>query len=261
MIEEWLDPPFATFEVAYYTVVAYFIDTPEKAIWRDELIRLLETSNALSGEQVFTLGAATWALAQTGDLDTTAVFVGSSSWGGFPGGTANQLQELPPLLASYQVPEAYPIYNNHFYSVYDPPNEGFSGWTETNIYSVMGLAAADASDSSYDYRSPIDIAWAVNMQPVDLNGDVWYNAIADPATGDNDTFYHYAGEYLQYLAMARLSGDINLNDNVDFEDVEIMAINWLVPTGCDCSIADLNRDRQVNLVDFALLAQGWLLSR
>ncbi len=261
MIEYYLDPPFATFEVAYYTVAAYYIDSPDKTIWRGELIRLLETSNAVSGEQIMTLGVATWALAQTDDLDTTAVFVGSTTWGNFSGGVAEQLQELPPLLASYQVPSAYPIYYNHFYSVYDPPNQGFSGWTETNIYAIMGLDAAAESDLSYDYRNVIDPAWAVTMQPVDLNGDVWYNAISVPATGDNDTYYHYAGGYLQYLAAARLPGDINLDDAVDIEDMQIIVINWLGATDCSCSIADLNRDRNVNLLDLAQLGQGWLLSR
>ena len=99
------------------------------------------------------------------------------------------------------------------------------------------------------------------MQPVDLNGDVWYNAIPAPGMGDNDSFYHYAGEYLQYLAAARLPGDINLDDSVDITDLDILALNWLGSTSCACNVADLNRDRKVNLLDFARLAQGWLLSR
>jgi len=259
-IEGALSPAYAAFEVAYYTVVAYYVDTPDKAIWREKLIDLLESNNADSGQQIFTLGAATWALAQTGDLDETPIFVGSGSWGGFPGGAAVKLQQLPPLLASYQLSAAAPTYGNHFYSIYNPPNPGFSGWTETNIYAAMGLAAA-TEYAGYDYRNSIDRVWAVNMQPVDLNGDIWYDAIDAPATGDNERYYHYAGEYLQYLSAVRLPGDINLDDAVDIADLSIFAINWLQTTECSCSIADLSRDREVNLIDFAELSRGWFLSR
>jgi hypothetical protein len=260
-IEEVLSPAYAAFEVAYYTVVAYYVDTPDKATWRNELIRLLESSNASSGQQVYALGAATWALAQTGDLDSTAIYVGSAGWTGFPGGVADQLQELPPLLNSYQVRHTAPIYFDHFYTIYNPPNTTYSGYTETNIYAVMGLDAAAESDLGYNYRKTIDETWAVNMQPVDMNGDVWYDAIEAPATGDNEKYYHYAGEYLQYLAAARLPGDIDMNDAVDIEDFETFVLYWLDILGCQCSIADLTRDHKVNLEDFARLAQGWLLSR
>ncbi len=260
MIENWLSPVFATFEVAHYTVAAYYIDTPDKAIWRARLIDMLEASNVDSGEQVFALGAATWALALTGDLDSTAVYVGSSTWSGFPGGAATELEQLPDLLASYQVPSTYLTHGKHFYSVYDPPSLDWSGWTETNVFAVMGLDAAD-NGSSYDFRSIIDSAWAVNMQPVDQYGHVWYDAIEVPGIGDNATFYHYAGEYLQYLSAAHLPGDINLDDMVDMDDLAFMANNWLQLSGCNCSVADLNHDHKVNLFDYAQLAEGWLLSR
>jgi hypothetical protein len=263
-IEGHLAPPYATLEVAYYTVAAYFIDSPDKAFWRSELIRLLEAANAVSDIQVQTLGVATWALAKTGDLDATSCFVGVPAWSGYPGGVATSLEQLPALLESYQVPGTYPIYDNHFYSVYLPPNEGFSGWIETNIFSLMGLDAAVESDASYDFRSAIDAAWAVNMQPVDQYGYVWYNAIDIPGYGDNVATYLYAGEFLQCQAATRLPGDIDLNDVVDIEDVKIMALNWLgpdAPCPYNCSVADLNRDRKVNLLDFARLGQGWLLSR
>jgi len=261
MLEYMLDPEYVVFEVAYYTVGAYYIDTADKEIWRSELIRLLEAANTPNASQVMALGVATWALAQVGDLDSTAVYVGASTWDKFPGGVATTLAALPDLLETYQVPSAYPTYHEHFYSVYDPPNAGFSGWTETNIYAVMGLDAAAESDSSYNFRSQIDAAWAVNMQPVDYNGDVWYNAIPIPGEGDNIACYHYAGEYLQYLAAARLPGDVNLDDSVDILDLDIIALNWIGNTGCNCSIADLNHDRSVNLADFARFASGWLLAR
>jgi hypothetical protein len=48
---------------------------------------------------------------------------------------------------------------------------------------------------------------------------------------------------------------------VDFQDLQIMIINWLGLTDCQCSIADLNRDHKVNLQDLSILSQGWLLSR
>ena len=254
--------PWVVFEVAHYTVAAYYIDTPEKEVWRTELIRLLEGVNEPYGAQVMMLGVATWALAQTGDLDATPCEVGSPL---STPGMALQLSELPGLLAAYQVSATSPYedYRDHFITIYNYPvgNVTYSGYTETNMYAAMGLAAADKY-AGYDFRSELDRLWAVNMQPVDQNADVWWDAIEIPGTTDNEEHYHYAGEYLQYLAATRLPGDTNSLDSVDFDDLVYFADQWLKPLGCtSCNRADLNRDRKVNLADFAELAQGWMLSR
>ena len=262
-IEADLTPIWLTVEVAYYTVAAYYIDTPQKATWRSELVRVLETANAPSGEQIMALGLATWALAQTDVLDATpgSIFVGDGAW---TYGAATSESELPDLLASYQVPGATPApYPGHFYSVYNPPNAGFSGWTETNMFAMMGLDAAGESDPGLDYQDAIDWTWALNMQAIDNNGDVWWDAVVAAGTGDNETHYHYAGEWLICQAAARLPGDVNLDDVVDLVDLQRIAIDWLSPIDCDtgCKVTDLNRDRKVNLLDFARLAEGWLMSR
>jgi len=252
--------PWVVMTVAHYTVGAYYADAADKVIWRDELIRLLEEANAPHAEQVMMLGVATWALAQTGGLDDTSCYVGSPL---SDEGVAEQLDELPGLLASYQVPSnsANAAYRSHFITIYNYPNESFSGYTETNIYAAMGLAAAQKY-AGFDYRSEIDDVWAVNMQPVDQNEDVWWDAVEIPGTTASETYYHYAGEYLQYLAATRLPGDTDSLDSVDMDDLAYFASQWLGPLGCtSCNRADLNRDRKVNLVDFAELAQGWMLSR
>ena len=259
---DWLEQtqgyPMVVLDVAHYTVAAYYVDTPDKEIWRDELIRLLEGVNDPYAEQVWMLGAATWALAQTGDLDATSCYVGSTL---SDYGVATELQQLPPLLASYQVGPGVDYFHDHFLSIYNPPNDSFSGWTETNIYAAMGLAAADQY-AGYDYRSRMDRLWAVNMQPVDSDGDVSHDATELPLIEDTEKYYHYAGEYLQYLAATRLPGDTNLDDAVDADDVLFFVNRWLTPIACDgCNRADFNQDGQVNLADFAIVGQGWLLSR
>jgi hypothetical protein len=56
-------------------------------------------------------------------------------------------------------------------------------------------------------------------------------------------------------------GDLNHDGNVAVDDVEKLTFQWL-ETNCEssgfCNEADLNYDRQVDLADFAILADNWL---
>ncbi|MCJ7729685.1 MAG: hypothetical protein MUO27_07410, partial [Sedimentisphaerales bacterium] len=50
-------------------------------------------------------------------------------------------------------------------------------------------------------------------------------------------------------------GDVNDDCRVDSKDLQIFSEQWLAPNG----IADLDKVNGVNLIDFALLAQNWLI--
>ncbi len=261
-IADAMDPSLATFEVAYYTVAAHYIDDPDKDIWRDGLIDLLTTVENSSASPILALGAATWALSLTGPMDDTLAFAGDTQWTEFAGGAATELQDLPPLLKTYRSPSSYPIFGGHFYWLYLPQNQGDAGWTAPNVYGIMGLAAATETDPGFNFRADIDIAWRRTLNAIDINGDVWYDAALGPGSAGNETYYVYAGELLQALGAAALPGDINRDDKVNPLDLKALAINWLSLDGCTgCSIADLTRDRKVNLADFAKLAEGWMLER
>jgi len=49
-------------------------------------------------------------------------------------------------------------------------------------------------------------------------------------------------------------GDLNFDRRVDFEDIQVLAQQWLSPPE---SSADLNNDEEVGMIDFALLAEDW----
>ena len=232
---------------------AYYSGAADKAIWRNELIRLLGAVDNNSANPVLALGVATWALSLTGPMDNTPAWAGDASWAGYPGGVANRLSKLPPLLASYiATTEAI---DGHFYFKY-LPGIGDGGYTETNAYGIMGLAATK------NYRTDIDIVWSHVLNAIDSNGDVWYDAFAGPGGMYNATYYLYAGGLLQALNAAVLPGDINRDDKVNTDDLSILAEDWLQLQACTaCSLADLTRDRKVNLADFARLAEGWMLLR
>ncbi len=263
-IADELDPAYATFQVAYYTVAAHYVDDPDKGIWRAGLIDLLATVENASESPIMALGAATWALSLTGPMDDTPAFAGDSQWTGFGGATASDLSDLPPLLKSYifHGPCILGKFDGHFYWLYLPQDEGDAGYTAPNVYGMMGLAAAMQTNPELDYRAEIDIVWRRTLNAIDVNGDVWYDAALGPGSSYDATYYAYAGELLQALSAAALPGDINRDDKVNPLDLKALAINWLSGDGCStCSIADLTRDRQVNLADFAKLAEGWMLER
>ena len=251
-----------TFQVAYYTVAAWYVDDPEKHIWRDNLIELLEQLDNTQAFPVRALGAATWALAQAGGLDGTVVTVGDPAWGGYPGGVATTLDELADLLESYRVTGVSPPkWNDHVYWRLVPQADNDTGYTQENVFGILGLDEADENDPAATFRDAIDAVWAKNLAAVDDDGNVSWNA-ANPGSEGDVSYYFYAGEYLQALAAAQLPGDLNLDDAVDLADLAELGSQWLSSLGCDqCSKADLNRDRNVNLTDLARLAQGWGLWR
>jgi len=61
------------------------------------------------------------------------------------------------------------------------------------------------------------------------------------------------------LNLGIIAGDITGDDKVDFEDLNILAEQWLQPPGIpSADIAPPDGDNIVNFLDFALLAENWL---
>jgi hypothetical protein len=58
----------------------------------------------------------------------------------------------------------------------------------------------------------------------------------------------------------KLPGDINKDCRVDFQDLAILASNWMVDiSGSDMIDPDMNNDNMVDIMDLRLLTQSWLL--
>jgi hypothetical protein len=55
-----------------------------------------------------------------------------------------------------------------------------------------------------------------------------------------------------------IPGDLNGSKTVDFQDLALLASQWLLGTLQNCPSEDLTRDCVINFADFALLAQHWL---
>jgi beta-glucanase (GH16 family) len=54
------------------------------------------------------------------------------------------------------------------------------------------------------------------------------------------------------------TGDFNEDRCVDFNDLSFLCLHWLEPNEPNCPAADINGDCNVNLLDYAVLAQNWL---
>lgn len=97
-----IDPSTAVFYLANHVVAAYFVNAEDKQIWREGLIDYLaDVDDDSSYFPVMALGIATWALAQTGDMNSTPV---DPNGDGMPYWEGVTLAELPGLLLSHQVP-------------------------------------------------------------------------------------------------------------------------------------------------------------
>jgi hypothetical protein len=255
----------SVFYLAEHTMAAYYVNAQDKDLWRQNLIKFLSRVNGYaeySGETlsewpVYSLGVATWALAEIHRLDTTPINIdgyGDQYWG------TKQAKDLPAILKSHRSDETlYVLAPGSFYCWFDHKPAGAMGYTEDNIFGLLGLAAAQNNYSVYSYDHDTAVVWSQTLGAIADTGDVYGHVV--PATYPMSPFKYYAGELLTSFGRSALSGDINLNDHVDFVDLAAMAASWLSNSGCDCDISDLSRDRFVNFTDFAILAKGWTKSR
>jgi hypothetical protein len=186
------------FYFAHYAVAAYYVDDPDKEIWRDALIA--ELSRVQDDEfscPVTALGVATWALAQTGDLDDTPVAGArdpSPYWDGMT------LRDLPRLLLSHQVPPGEQFAGS-FYWRFDHTSGDrpgmVSGFTEDVAYGALGLAAAGSLQDNLnkqDLRLGVLLAQEALLQGIDAEGTVYEHLCCQ-----GETRYVFGGELLQAL--------------------------------------------------------------
>jgi hypothetical protein len=257
----------AVYYLAYHTVAAYYVDAADKLIWRNSLIHYLAHVDDDSGRQnvsVTALGAAIWALAQTGPLDSTPVKIyglGSPNWNGI------LLEDLPFILQTHRCVDPDEEYTGNFFWRFD--HRYGLGYTEDDVYGILGLAQSqNLKPGLYDFQEDIDAVWEQIQTAVDLTSNPatkgFVYAHIDPSLLPPNRAY-YAGEMLMGLAAAAYGGDIDLDDDVDISDLKAFVKDWLSSSGGECAYAckkaDFNHDGIVNLLDFAILSEYWLSDR
>ncbi len=209
---EEMDPSTAVFYIAQQMIGAYYVDDVEKGVWREALVQYLSHVDDESAFPVMALGAATWALAETGPLDDAPVtdYLSAPLWDGVV------VSDLPAILASHQVPEEEPFAGS-FYWRFDHgagDTEGVvAGYAEDAIYGVLGLVAVasqerdpnevdpnavevEAEDDvvKHDFDEAIEIGREALLQGIDEEGAV-YQHLSLVGQVRNA----YAGEMLQAL--------------------------------------------------------------
>ena len=249
------DVTTAVFYLSHLTRAAYYVDAVDKAVWRDWTIHFLaqvDDDADMNVMPVMALGVATWAIAETGPLDNTPVKIFGT---GVPYWNFKHLSDLPTILQSHRSPTTVFLFGGSFYYRFD--HQFGCGYTEDNIYGLMGLKAAQERDPSLNFEEDIKIVRAKLLEARDDEGYVYGHVDHDIIP--NYKYYHFSGEFLGGIGKVAYRGDIDLDDSVDFDDMTAMAESWLW-TSDTCvygiNVSDVNRDGIVNFLDFALLAQN-----
>jgi len=189
-----VDLSTATFYIAHYTMGAYYVNDPDKKIWRDILIRYLSRVDDKSAFPVMALGVATWALAKTGPLDdrTVGAYGQAKCWEGV------LLRDLPGILLSHQVPQGA-AFGGSFYWRFDHAagiDSREAGHTEDAIYGALGLTAAASSDDTEDEVLEQAI---VAVRSALLEGCGPDGRVYGLLSLEGQSYHAYAGEMLQAL--------------------------------------------------------------
>jgi len=193
-----LDPSTVVIYLANHVVAAHYVDAKDKKIWRQGLISWLSHVDDSCVFPVMALGAATWALAQTGPLDQTLIDPfgnGASYW------NMRRLEDLPELLLSHQVANGQPGAGG-FYWRFDHGDGGSgesqsSGYTEDTIFGTLGLIAASRANpglNELNLASAILSAREALLDGVSSAGTIW-----ELLSHEGATYYLYAGEMLTVL--------------------------------------------------------------
>lgn len=250
------EPSTAVFYLAHHAIAAYYVDAADKAIWRDSVRAFLaQVSDDTADFPVWALGVATWALAQTGPLDDTPVKtlgLGEPYWVG------RTFADLPDLLLSHQ--KGSGPYEGSFFWRFDHtdgagasgPQDRTHGFTEDNVFGVLGLAAAlKANPDLPNVAAGISATKSLLSLGIDTDGSVWGHLwLASPK------YFVYGGRMLTGFSGINVDGDMNMDDSVGPDDLVIFAQYWLDSSLCKC---DFNEDGIINQVDFAMgPAKNWL---
>jgi hypothetical protein len=191
-----LEPSENVLFFAHHVLAAYYVDDPDKDLWRDALIAQLSRVDDESSYPVMALGVATWALAKIDKLDDTPVTGPgrSSYWDGVT------LRDLPGLLLSHQVPLGE-LFAGSFYWRFDHSggnSQGLvAGFTEDSVYGTLGLAAAASLKvnlQNEDMKQAVLLAQEALLQGVSANGTV-----CEHLSRQGEIRHAFAGEMLQGL--------------------------------------------------------------
>ena len=246
----------AVFYMSHHTVAAYYVEAEDRHIWRQALIDSLSHIDDSCSYPVMALGAATWALAQTGALDETLIAAsgqGVAHWDG------KKLADLPELLIAHQVPDGQPGAGSFYWQFgHADDNHGF---TEDTIFATLGLLASSRIDPDPGLESAIAAARAALLDGIDADGKV-----SEQLRQDGLIYYAYAGEMLEILSEMVVAGDLDLDGDVDSDDLTLLMTllidSWNASDcsgSCWCNGADLDRNGQVDAEDFQIMADMWLV--
>jgi len=251
-----VDPSRAVLYLSYSVIAAYYVDANDKEVWRLGLTDWLASVDDNSDLPVLAMGAATWALATSADLDASPIDrfgTGASYWFG------QDLEDLPGLLLGHQVPSGG--YADSFYWRFGHDNGGYitdevAGYSEDTLFGTLGLAAANKADPDLNIDPEILAAQAVMLDNIGWDGIVYEHLWVG-----GEIYYTYAGRMLMAFYQTILPGDLNLANGVDFVDYSLFAQNYGEGcTACEwCNCADMDKNAVVDANDLKILAESWLL--
>ena len=198
-----LDPSTVVIYLANHVVAAHYVDAKDKKIWRQGLISWLSHVDDSCVFPVMALGAATWALAQTGPLDQTLI---DPFGNGAPYWNMKRLEDLPELLLSHQVPDGQPgageFYWRFDHGDGDSAESRSGGYTEDAIYGTLGLITTSKAGPEPDgpnLAQAILSAREALTGGVTSDGQVW-----ELLSQEGSIYYVYAGEMLTVLGELEL---------------------------------------------------------
>lgn len=123
-----LEVTSAVYDLARHSVATFLVGAADAGLFRSNLVTALGRVKNSSDAPVMALGAAVWALGQTGTLGSEVVStVPTSFFYNVP------LSDLPGMLVSHQAPDG------SFYARFDNTSPGF---TETTAMATMGVISA-----------------------------------------------------------------------------------------------------------------------
>jgi hypothetical protein len=188
-----------TIYMSYYTMAAYQLGRTDASQYRAALIDLLNkvTDWTDTGNQSFpvgALGAATWALAQTGSgLDGTVLTGSDNAYNVFGGHT---LADLPGMLDAR-------INATSGTMAYLLTDDYYHGFTDDTALGIMGLAAADAAAGTSTYAADIHSMRVALASTVNLGTGNTSNFVAGTtASGLSGSM---TGKYFSARALEGLS--------------------------------------------------------
>ncbi|MBE0534682.1 MAG: hypothetical protein IH624_03370 [Phycisphaerae bacterium] len=252
------EPSTAVFYIAFHTIAAHYVEAEDAGLFREALLGYLATVDDSTADfPVMALGIATWALAESGQMNDAPVDADGT---GRPMWTGLTLADLPELLLAHQSSKGA------FYWRFDHTDGAgsalgvTSGFTEDAIFGTLGLISADKY-TNHNFRDEIGLAKKALWEGVNADGTVYGHLWQD-----SPDMKVYAAEMLAALSglgripancpgMCFAKGDSNRDCQITFTDVQAVIDAW--PPKPYRWNADFNQDGQITFSDVNVLIQHW----